>query len=123
MSGRRIFKDQNKFNEMIQMIEDGLPYTQIAKHFKCDHSSIINWARKLGITPDRKVLNRKIRHPYEPRRDKLPSKPYAILKDAINGERINPGKMSYQEYLDAEKARLKKIKTSAHTEGDSHEGI
>lgn len=100
MSGRRIFKDQRKFDEMIQMIEDGVSYSKIAKHFDCDHSSIINWARKIGVTPS----NRKARESYRPRKVP-PNKPYTVLKDEVNGEKINPGKMSYQEYLEEDERR------------------
>src|SRR3990167_1525065 len=99
----KIFRDKVKYEELVKMIEEGIPYMTIAKYFSCDHSSIIWHARKLGVKANggkpRSPI--KVKHQSHPRNQR-----YFPLKDVYieNGERINLGK-TYQEYLDIEQKR------------------
>src|SRR3990167_3857008 len=94
-----IFKDKSEYEKMIQMIRSGMKYTDIAKHFNCDHTSIVYHAHKLGIKrlPERKNPQRR----YYPQ-----DKKHSQVQDYILRERINPGKKNYRAYIKFEEQRI-----------------
>lgn len=46
---KRLFRDKGKLNELIELLKGPAHYTDIARHFECDHSTIKHWAEKLRM--------------------------------------------------------------------------
>jgi len=44
-----LFKDPEKYDEMIGMLKSGMPYIEISRHFQCDPTTVRSHARKLGL--------------------------------------------------------------------------
>lgn len=91
----RVFKDKKVKQEMYDMLLAGYSDPDIARHYGCDRSSINHHRRTLGIP---KVKVKEGRKP-------LVRKP----PPEYDGERINRGKLTYQEYLDEEKANKERL--------------
>jgi len=91
----RIFKDPEKYQELIQLLNEKQSYKSISRHFNCDHTSVIYWARKIGIP-----IKYKPTDPMNSNNISTPDHEHKILKT----ERINPGK-NYASYLREEKER------------------
>ena len=95
---QRVFKDKNKLKEMLELRQKGKSLPWLAKHYSCDHSSILWQCHKYGVVPGKPVK-------WTPREvvKKEDRKPTIYLK-----REINQGKM-YKEYILAEKKRVKKV--------------
>lgn len=89
----RLFKDKEKYDELMQMLERRETYKSIARHFHCDHTSIVYWARKCGIPPKNQIVVIRTRIYIDTQ--------HPILQK----EKLNPGKKSYADYLAESKAR------------------
>lgn len=89
----RVFKDPAKYQELVELLNAKASYLSIARHFHCDHTSVIYWARKIGIPVIEKPIemNLIIEH-----RKSIPDKEHPILKEA-RFERVNLGK-NYADY-------------------------
>src|SRR3990167_2930514 len=105
MGGVKIFQDITKYQELVNMLRDGVPYSQIARKYGADHSSIMYHARKLGIPtnwgkPRKQEVIRKFK--------RVPQ--YKSIGDFYmeEGERINTGK-NYADYLADERKRNPKL--------------
>lgn len=47
--GRRIFKDKEKYAELVKLIKDGYSNSSIGRYFKCDRTSVIYHRQHLLI--------------------------------------------------------------------------
>lgn len=102
----RIFKDPDRFKELTEMLTAEVPFLAIARHFHCNHTSVIYHARKMGIEPLEPFITRhriKVILPYDSSRVRLDTR-HEILRT----EKINSGKGSYVAYLQAEQERKTK---------------
>lgn len=101
MSGRReggnAFDRPEILNEMLALRKEGWSYAAIGIKYDRDHSTIVYWCQKSGITP---IGLRKIKRVYRPRAYKNVVLPESLMVE----ERINEGK-SYAEYLEEDRKR------------------
>ena len=92
----RYTKDDQVFiYQMLLLRSKGSSYPVIGKIFNKDHSTIIHWCRRFSVDIGTPVLS------YEDFYCKINKKPIPNkykYTDLLN-ERINPGKMTYKEYL------------------------
>ena len=128
MEKRKVFKDPEKLAELQWLILEGYSYTSIARHFECDHTSVIWQARRMGVEADPnrsrkpgKALDPNaippMKHPPTSRLLIKPQKSNRVdlpLEDTLLGEKINPGLSTYQDYVVAEKKRKLKEEGLEH---------
>lgn len=95
----RIFKEKDKYDELMQMLERRRTYMDIARHFHCNHTSVIYWARKIGIPLKEQaevIIVRRV--------SPLDDHEHIILKN----DRFSDGK-SYAAYKQADKERKRRV--------------
>lgn len=96
----RVFKDGQKLQEMLELLEQGVGLNFLARKFDCHHSSLIYWRKKFQIKIKGKgeIRTRSPRYIPLP----LPSQPpITHLYDTyIFKDKTNRGKINYQEYLE-----------------------
>src|SRR3990167_3187257 len=94
--GRRIFRDKEKYAELVKLLKDGHSFSSIARHFGVDHTSVIWHARKLGYLSKGKGGFKRTKE-----RVPLPELPPKIIKDTrhpLLREKVAEGK-TYAGYL------------------------
>lgn len=94
----RIFKDPAKYQELLILLNAKASYMSISRHFQCDHTSVIYWARKVGIP----AATRPIEIEFMETKVITPDLEHPILK----AERLNHGKDCYEAYRLEARERL-----------------
>lgn len=93
---RRVFKDEQKLQEMLGLLRAKPPPSPsvLARKYHCDHTTIIYYRRKINGKIPKRRAPKYIPPPLPP----LP--PITHLYDTyIFKDKINQGKVNYQEYL------------------------
>lgn len=109
MSGRgRIFENPRILERMLTLYRNGCGSNFLANEFNCDHTTILYWVNKYGVTQGKnrvkkyipKIEKKKGNDPYlETDQDLIRfRKEQIIKKDKEMGERVREGKM-YKDYL------------------------
>lgn len=109
----RYTKDDYVFvYQMLVLRSRGWSYPRIGKMFNKDHSTVIHWCRRFDVDAGKPVLSEedftwRINKKIPPNRYKY--------RDVLD-EPINRGKLTYAQYLAADKLRKKQL-TRAKAEG------
>ncbi len=121
----KVFKDPEKLETLIGFLKEGYSYASIGRHFGVDHTSIIWQAKKLGLKHGQQGVNMAPPpglHPPTrvPRaRDVLEKQKAKIV--VVDGERVNRGLPTYQDYIKAENDRRKREGVILITNSPPHE--
>lgn len=109
----RYTKDDYVFvYQMLVLRSRGWSYPRIGKMFNKDHSTVIHWCRRFDVDAGKPVLSEedftwRINKKIPPNRYKYPD---------VLDEPINRGKLTYAQYLAADKLRKEQL-TRAKAEG------
>lgn len=93
----RIFSDIDKLQKMLHERRTGSSYNELARIYGCHPRSIAGQCVKYGVKP---------LVPIKPESGRL-SRIFSFDK-TYSTEKINPGKLCYADYLEAERSRKEK---------------
>lgn len=91
--------------QMLVLRSKGWSYPRIGKMFNKDHSTVIHWCRRFNIDVGKPVLTPE---DFDWRINKK-APPGKYKYNDLFDERINPGKLTYAEYLKAQDPIYKKL--------------
>lgn len=121
---KRLFQfNKENLARLVELLKTEPSNLRVAEHFinpltnkPVDHSTIFHWRKKFGIYPPRpdKVTHRKslkisVKKKITIALGLANDRKYKPLEDNLMGERLNPGKLKYEDYV--KESELRQIKS------------